>query len=227
MKKSVDFDKFTDSYNQLLSESTNFFAPNENYFARYKIDIVKRHYRYTARQVLEYGCGIGRNISFLKSAFSGAVIHGSDISEVSLDVARKLNPDIYFFNENNFDKQDFEYDLIFVAGVFHHIPPEDRDLAISGLRRRMRKGGEMFIFEHNPFNPVTRRIVDRCPYDDDAILLRPMELKSRLCNSGLEVIDQSYCLFIPPKLKLMLSLENYLRWFPLGGQYWIHARRTV
>lgn len=226
MKKSVDFDNFAIDYNRLLKESTNFFSPSEEYFARYKVDLVKGQYRQFPTHVLEYGCGIGRNIPFLESAFSHAVIHGSDISEASLDVARRLNPEVYFFNENDLKEQDREYDLIFVAGVFHHIPPDSRDSAILGLRRRLKNDGKIFIFEHNPFNPVTRRIVDRCPYDEDAVLLRPSELKRRLRNGGLKIVDQAYCLFIPPELKFMLPLEKYLSWLPLGGQYWICAGRT-
>jgi SAM-dependent methyltransferase len=225
MKKSVDFDQFTDNYNQLLNESTNFFSPSEEYFAQYKVDIVKKIHTFETKSILEYGCGIGRNISFLANAFPGSTIHGSDISEASLDVARKINPEVYFFNENDESIKDNKYDLIFVAGVFHHIPPEIRDFAVSGLYRRLKENGNIFIFEHNPFNPVTRRIVDKCPYDEDAILLKPSELKTRLQKGGLQVVDQSYCLFIPPKLDFLLPIENYLQWLPLGGQYWTHARR--
>jgi len=225
MKNSVDFDKFTKNYNQLLNDSTNFFSPSEEYFAQYKVDIVKKKNTFETQSILEYGCGIGRNISFLASAFPGSSIHGSDISEASLEVARKINPEVYFFNENDLSTTDNVYDLIFVAGVFHHIPTESRKSAIKMLYRRLKTNGNIFIFEHNPFNPVTRRIVDKCPYDEDAILLKPLELKKYLQQGGLKLIDQSYCLFIPPKLSFLLFIEDYLQWLPLGGQYWTHARR--
>lgn len=225
MKNSVDFDKFTDNYNQLLNDGTNFFSPSEEYFAQYKVNIVKKKNTFEAKSILEYGCGIGRNISFLANAFPGSTIHGSDISEASLDVARKINPEVYFFNENNESIKDNQYELIFVAGVFHHIPLEIRASAVINLCRRLKTNGNIYIFEHNPFNPVTRRIVDKCPYDADAILLKPAELKTLLQEGGLKVIDQSYCLFIPPKLNFLLPIEDYLQWLPLGGQYWTHARR--
>ena len=32
--------------------------------------------------------------------------------------------------------------------------------------------GNIFITEHNPYNPVTRKIVSECAYDKDAILLK-------------------------------------------------------
>lgn len=226
MKKNVNFDEYTDNYNQLLSESTNFFSPNEKYFARYKVDVVKNYINLPSQsKILEYGCGIGRNISFLATSFPHSIIHGSDISEVGLEYARKLNPNVYFFNENDKSIPSVQYDLIFVAGVFHHIAPEMRNYVIDAIYKRLKPGGDIFIFEHNPFNPITKRIVDRCPYDEDAILLRPSELRSRFTNARFEIIKQSYCLFIPPSLVFMLPLEKYLQWLPLGGQYWTHARR--
>jgi SAM-dependent methyltransferase len=226
MKKSVNFDEFTDNYNQLLNNSTKFFSSSEQYFAQYKVDEVRRSLTSLPSSILEYGCGIGRNIHYLKTAYPDAILEGSDISEASLELARKLNPSINFFNEENgFDKAK-TYDLIFIAGVFHHIPPLLRDSVISNLKERLSSTGSLFIFEHNPFNPITRNIVDKCPYDEDAILLKPSEMKSRLSNAKFEIVETKFCLFIPPKLKSLIFLERYLSWLPLGGQYWVHARQS-
>lgn len=225
-KQKVDFDEYTDKYNQLLREGTGFFSESEAYFAKYKIDILRREIPGSPRRVLEYGCGIGRNIPFLKDAFPGAEISGSDISDASLKIARAENPDINFY----IDKADFyvdePYDVIFVAGVFHHIPVVERAAVMSALYQRLRSGGVIVIFEHNPFNPVTRRIVNNCPYDRDAVLLRPSELKLRLVNALFSVQGGAYCLFVPPSLPLLLPLENILGWLPLGGQYWVKAIRA-
>jgi SAM-dependent methyltransferase len=227
MKQKVDFDDYVEDYNLLLNESTNFFSPSDEYFARYKVDVVKNSYLNSPVKVLEYGCGIGRNIPFLRDAFPDSEIHGSDISPASLELAGKLNPGINFFNENDLTNTGLKYDLIFIAGVFHHIPLSMRDDVIGSLKQRLSKEGSMFIFEHNPFNPVTRRIVDRCPYDEDAILLRPAELRKRLHAGGFDFVRQAYCLFVPPKLQSALFLEAYLGWLPLGGQYWTHARHVA
>jgi len=224
MKKPVNFDEFTENYNLLLNDSTKFFSSSEQYFAQYKVDEVKRNLASTPATILEYGCGIGRNIDYLKAAYPDALIEGSDISEASLELARQLNPGINFFNEENNSDQSKTYDLIFIAGVFHHIPPLMRDNIISNLKQRLSSVGSIFIFEHNPYNPVTKNIVDNCPYDEDAILLKPTELKSRLKNASFTIINTGYCLFVPPRLKFLIFLERYLGWLPLGGQYWVHAR---
>jgi SAM-dependent methyltransferase len=88
MTNKVDFDNYTDNYNQLLNESTSFFSSSDEYFAKYKIDLVRKQTRISPKRILEYGCGIGRNIAFLKQEFPDALIFGSDISNASLEIAR-------------------------------------------------------------------------------------------------------------------------------------------
>jgi SAM-dependent methyltransferase len=227
MAAPVDFDDYTDDYNRLLKEKTQFFSSSEVYFAQYKVDIVRQRVTRPVKRVLEFGCGIGRNIPFLQKAFPGAAIVGSDISQASLETARTDNPDVEFLHDDGSARDMGQFDVIFVAGVFHHIPPAQRDMVSATIRQRLAPGGTLFVFEHNPYNPVTRRIVSTCPYDADAVLLKPAELKRRLRGAGLAVDRQEYCLFIPPSLPALLPLERKLGWLPLGGQYWVQATRTA
>lgn len=226
-KPKVDFDNYTENYNVLLREGTNFFSASETYFAKYKVDILRREVPGTAKRLLEYGCGIGRNIPFLRAAFPGATIAGSDIAAASLEIARKENPGVEFFVEQADNDVADPYDVIFIAGVFHHIPVKDRAAVMKTLFRRLSPGGTVVVFEHNPFNPVTRKIVNDCPYDSDAVLLRPSELKTLLINAGLPVRKTAYCLFVPPSLSVLLPLEARIGWLPLGGQYWVKAMRSA
>lgn len=226
-KPKVDFDQYTQNYNELLREGTKFFSKNEAYFAEYKVKIARREFSSEPKHVLEYGCGIGRNIPYLRAAFPGATISGSDISAASLEIARQENPGIDFFMENPDVVGSTLYDLIFVAGVFHHIPVEQRLQAMASLHKRLAPGGAVIVFEHNPFNPVTRRIVNDCPFDLDAVLLRPAELKKLYAAAGLHVEGHAYCLFVPPSLSFLLPLEEKLAKLPLGGQYWVKAVRAL
>ena len=97
MTKKVDFDDYIQNYNQLLKEGTRFFSDNEEYFARYKIDLIRKQIDRPIKTILEYGCGIGRNIPFLQQAFPKVIISGSDIASASLELARQDNPGIDFF----------------------------------------------------------------------------------------------------------------------------------
>lgn len=222
----IDFDDYSANYDELLHESTKLYAEDSEYFARYKVDLIKDAVRHPIGRVLEYGCGTGRNIAYLQAAFPDAEIVGTDVSAASLDIARAAHPKSPFEVER--EGLDIgAFDLIFVASVFHHISLPERPTVMRTLARRLAPGGSIDIFEHNPFNPVTRRIVSTCPFDADAVLLKPAELRALFCGAGLELKRQSYCLFVPPKLSWLLPLEKLLGWLPLGGQYWVSAGQAL
>lgn len=221
--EKVDFDDYSDRYDELLHESTKLYAEDSEYFARYKVELVRDRARTPVRRVLEYGCGTGRNIAYLQAAFPEARIVGTDVSAESLRMASAQNPKAEFEVESaGLDIGSF--DLIFVASVFHHIPVGERAQAMQALAARLAPGGSIDVFEHNPFNPVTRKIVNDCPFDADAVLLKPAELRGLFKQAGIRLERVSYCLFVPPRLSWLIPLENYLRWLPLGGQYWIRGK---
>jgi SAM-dependent methyltransferase len=223
---NVDFDAFADKYDELLREQTGFFTADESYFARYKVDIAREQAHDEPRRVLEFGCGTGRNIAFLRTAFPNAVVMGSDVSARSLDVARKANPGVVFWHESRDEGEREAFDLIFIAGVFHHVPPAERAAVAQRVASRLTPDGVAIVFEHNPYNPLTRRIVSQCPYDEGVVLLTAGELRGHLSRSGLRLGAWGYALFFPPAWRRMLPLERRLRRVPLGGQYWVTAVRA-
>jgi hypothetical protein len=84
--------------------------------------------------------------------------------------------------------------------------------------------GTLFLFEHNPWNPFTRRIVRDCPFDDDACLLSPIAARSLLSAAGF-VCSIRYIHFFPHTLRHLLRLERCLRRVPLGAQYYCFAHK--
>lgn len=224
VQPKVDFDDYSADYDELLRESTKLYAKDTEYFAKYKIKLVQQGLHLPIRRVLEYGCGTGRNIGFLQSAFPEAEIVGTDISAASLQVAKRGNPGARFEVEAE-DLDLGRFDLIFVASVFHHIPVDARPHVMRTLAQRLNPGGYLDVFEHNPFNPVTRRIVADCPFDADAVLLKPAELRGLYKGAGLAIEGLTFCVFVPPKLSALLPLERLLGWLPLGGQYWVRGGR--
>ncbi len=45
-------------------------------------------------------------------------------------------------------------------------------------------------------------------------------------NAHLEIDESSYCLFFPQQLSALRPFEKYLRWLPIGGQYFVCAGRS-
>jgi SAM-dependent methyltransferase len=82
---------------------------------------------------------------------------------------------------------DSKFDLVIVSCVFHHIPPQDRQMAIRHCCSRLKEGGRFIIFEHNPINPVMRHLVKNCPFDVDAVLLSMRRTIDRMRNVHLKV----------------------------------------
>lgn len=104
----------------------------------------------------------------------------------------------------------------------HHVAPQLRADLLRRLEALLGSGGRLCIFEHNPFNPITQRLVSACSFDKEATLLRSSEIcKFIQANTGLRVTERGYTLFFPNFLKFLRPLERYLEWLPLGGQYYV------
>lgn len=220
-----DFDGHAASYNELLRENTEFFAADDSFFARYKVDLVRRKCPGPINKILEFGCGVGRNIPHLRRSFPEAEITGSDISGESLKLARENNPYANFVMEDGQIRLG-PFDLIFVSCVYHHIPEPERAEITRLLKRRLSDCGNIFIFEHNPYNPVTRRLVSKCLFDARAELLTLNETCRLMREAGLQVAARAYCLFFPPSWPFAAGVEGLLSRLPLGGQYYVQAAKN-
>lgn len=218
--RKVDFDRYADDYDDLLARDTGFFA-NADYFAEYKVALTARLVPRQIARLHEFGCGTGRNLPLLRKHFPSSRIWASDISRRSLELAAVNCRDAILWQEGveSPGAPCDEQDLVFVAGVFHHVAPDQRSSVMDRLASRLGPHGHLVVFEHNPYNPVTRRIVGRCPFDADAILLKPGELQSLGTRAGLTHLRTDYTLFFPRLLDIARAMERYLRRVPLGGQY--------
>ena len=202
----VDFDQYAGQYEEILAAQTNFFDGDSGYFARYKIELAQQ-LAGPVNSVLDFGCGIGRSMPYLREVFPKAEIVGCDPSAESLAIARRENPSCRFASMDELGP-DAKFDLVIASCVFHHIPPQDRQMAIRYCYSRLKEGGQFIIFEHNPINPVTRHLVKNCPFDADAVLLSMRETIERMRNAHLHIDKSSYCLFFPQQLSRFARLRN-------------------
>jgi len=222
--RRVDFDDFAEEYGTIQDTHLRFFGEDMAYFADLKAKTARDLAGPGPRRILEYGCGTGMNIPRIAARFPGAVVAGSDVSEKSLRVAQRMNPEVAFFVAGEKAGAPREpFDLVVAANVLHHVPPPERGGVVAEMRSLLASGGSIMIFEHNPYNPVTRRLVSTCPFDRDAILLTPRETEMLLAAAGFSVRARRYILFFPAFLRALRFLEKPLGFLPLGGQYCIHA----
>lgn len=80
------------------------------------------------------------------------------------------------------------------------------------------------MFEHNPFNPLTRHAVNTCPFDANARLISARQMRRRFHDAGFDVASIRYRIFFPGCLRRLRPLERLLTWCPLGAQYAVVGR---
>ena len=174
--------------------------------------------------LLDYGCGTGEMLKWLKLfGFSGR-LYGADVSPAMLDEAKKCwntfpKPIFSSIGETKTNFADDSFNCIVATCVFHHIEPEKRDDVLLEIKRILVPGGNLIIFEHNPFNPMTRLVVKRAVIDKNVVLLYPKEVLYRYHKALFANCKLEYLMFLPPRMKTLFGLERYLRWCPLGAQY--------
>jgi SAM-dependent methyltransferase len=228
--KAAEFDKFAEEYLAIHALNVRISGEDPEYFARYKIDEARRLWtagRAGPAAVLDFGAGIGNALPHLARAFPGAEITGLDVSEKSLAVAQARFPDVARlvpFDGTRIPLPKASFDLIFSACVFHHIDSSEHVPLLTQLRQLLRPGGQLLIFEHNPINPLTRWVVSRCPFDDNAVLIRAAALRRRLHAAGFMDVKVSYTFFFPRVLAALRPLERLMKGVPLGAQYYTLSR---
>jgi SAM-dependent methyltransferase len=175
-------------------------------------------------RVLDVGCGTGETDRFLATSFGE--LHGVDMSGGLLERARAAVPGAQYmaYDGGRLPYDDSAFDLAFCINVMHHVPPPDWSGFVAEMARVIRPGGIVAVFEHNPLNPLTRRVVSRCSFDEDAVLLRRGRTEGLLADAGLEPAERGYILFLPLAAGWARAVERPLRWVPLGAQYYVAAR---
>lgn len=226
---SEPFDAYAKQYDETLNRGLEITGETKRYFAEHRVRWTAAR-ALTARgsltSVLDFGCGTGESSAILAENVPVARIVGVDSSEASLAIARR---------DHQSDRVSFRslaelprltsFDLVYVNGVFHHIPPSQRHGALANIAGVMAAGGVLALWENNPFNPGTRWVMRRLPFDKDAVLLRPAETRRVLKGGGLDVIETTYHFFFPRALAMLRPAERALRRVPAGGQYVVLARR--
>ena len=229
----AEFDKFATEYRTLHAANIKITGEEPEYFAEYKVmDIAaaleRERAAATRPAVLDFGAGVGYSVPFFRRHLPGASVTCIDVSMKSLELGAAQHGTAARFE--HFDGVSIPFatetfDVALASCVFHHIPHHEHVALLGELYRVLKRDGLLFIFEHNPLNPLTRHAVNTCPFDVNARLILAGTMRSRVHEAGFAAPRIKYRIFFPHQLRTLRPLEQRLTWLPLGAQYCVVARK--
>jgi len=223
------FDVYAADYDGALARGLSVSGEDKSYFARGRIAWLRdclQHMQAPRHTVMDYGCGTGSASEFFFDVLGAHHLIGTDISPKSLEIARQEHSSactqFVLFEQY---QPGSEVDLVYCNGVFHHIPPHERAAAVDYIYRALRPGGVLSFWENNPWNPGTRYVMSRIPFDRDARTLTPPEARRLLRANGFEILRTDFLFIFPRLLSVFRGIEPLLSRLPFGTQYQVLCRR--
>lgn len=225
----AEFDNYSSNYEEALDRGIGVSGENSSYFAEGRLrwlagQLARRGF--TPESVIDFGCGVGNSLPYLREIIQAKRIAGIDISAESIAMAKQR------FVSDGFELGTLteisvagNFDMAFCNGVFHHIPLDQRSDSVNLVYRHLRPGGLFAFFENNPLNPGTRYVMSRIPFDRDAITLMPWNARKLLRSAGFEVLRTDYLFYFPKVLGMFRPFERWLSQLPLGAQYMVLVGR--
>lgn len=217
----VDFDDHCQDYKQTHDRNIRVSGEPHEYFDRYKLKCIQTWVmpQDAPRDVLDFGCGLGTLAALVANAYPHATVEGFDVSQQSILKAKDLASQTGNLTFRCRQDVSRKYDVILAANVFHHIPLDERLSRLLALKDMLKPDGRIVVFEHNPWNPLTRHAVNTCPFDRDVSLISCRGFVRMAEQAGLRVAMHRYIVFFPKCLRLLRGLEPRLGRVCLGAQY--------
>ena len=215
-QKKINFDNYADNYSEHINKSFGSLENNLDYYHIKKSEILKMELGYQPKKILDLGCGVGTMLKLLSKQFPDSIFYAQDESPKSMDYIKKNHPNVNCLSNLNTEEK---FDLIFLSNVIHHVKSSERDDLFKKIHSLLNPEGKLFIFEHNPYNPLTLKLVANCEFDADAELIKKKDLIKICKRNNLKIFKSGYIHFFPSKLGFLFKIENYLKWLFLGAQY--------
>lgn len=226
----MDFDRYSPRYSGHVNQALAFSGTEQEFYLRAKAEQIRRlvdEHLASIREpaLLDVGCGVGLIHAMLRERYPSLI--GVDVASASLAEAQRRQPGGCFAR---YDGRSLPFDhgafhLTYAVNVLHHVAPPSWPAFAAELARVTRPGGLVVVFEHNPWNPLTRIVVNRCEFDEHAVLLGQRKLRALLEGSGLAECDHRHILFFPWAGGPWAAFERALGWLPLGAQHLVAARK--
>jgi SAM-dependent methyltransferase len=228
--KQVSFDDYIDNYKSEVQNAVGFIGQEVDFFLEMKADelikIAERNFADAGKiKVLDIGSGIGLVDRLIKHRITD--LHGVDIEDGVVEKAIVNNPDVHYqkYDGEHLPFESNTFDMAFAINVMHHVPPALWENFSKEMYRVLKPGGIGAVFEHNPYNPLTRKVVRDCEFDRDAVLLKHKKIKELFVNASFKISDTAYIIFFPFKGKIFRKIESVIKWFPLGAQQYVTGKK--
>jgi SAM-dependent methyltransferase len=222
------FDQYAVSYDETVNRSLGFLGAKVDYFTKVKadyiVDLLKGHFGDArALSLLDIGCGVGNFHALLRGEVG--TLSGVDLSADCLDQAARRNAGIDYrqYDGSRLPFADDSFDVALTVCVIHHVPPAQWDGFAAEMKRVVKPGGLAMVFEHNPLNPLTRRVVSNCEFDADAVLLGQGQVRGLLGRAGFDDIRSRAILSVPSVGPISRRLDLQLGRLALGAQYFVRG----
>jgi SAM-dependent methyltransferase len=226
-----DFDAYHDGYREAVEQSIDFAGTGLDFFTRAKTrELLELALRRVGNPnqlaFLDVGCGPGETDRFLKGRIGS--LTGVDVAPGFVERARERNRWAEYRCSRPGEPipcQAETFDVSFAISVFHHVAPRERLALVAEMARVTKPGGLVAVFEHNPRNPLTRRAVARCEFDEDAELLARGTVATLMRQARLEAVESSFIIYFTRQSARLRVLERRLRRVPFGAQYVVSGLR--
>lgn len=226
MDDKSEFDAYRTSYKDTVNQSISFSGLDVDFFTKVKavrlLDLLGEKVGNPRNlSILDVGCGIGTYHPLLGADIGK--ITGIDPSLECVMEGQSKNPNVDYrhYDGNHMPFPNHTFDASFAICVMHHVPPQQWPTFSREMVRVTRPGGLVVVFEHNPYNPLTRRAVNTCQFDADAVLLTKSQTARHFQSAGLKDIEGRYILTIPALSKFPRKIDDVFGRIPLGAQYFV------
>ncbi len=225
----AEFDTYGGNYDEKVNAAIGFSGLKVDFFVRAKVvylceALAEDLGDLRGADILDVGCGIGNYHPHLPESLGS--ISAVDVSSSCIDVARARNPGVAYqtYDGRRLPYRDASFDAAYTICVMHHVPPDNWESFTREMRRVVRPGGLTAIFEHNPFNPLTRRAVSTCEFDANAVLLPARSTRLLLRDAGFRDVRSRHILTLPAAGGLLHKVDRLFSRVPLGAQYYAVGR---
>ena len=185
-----------DYYDQHSSEKLNHYIYG-NPRIDAAIDLLLTHVPPDARQALDIGCAVGETTSRISKTFPYLQVRGTDLSETSIQIAKKL-----FASEKvSFECCDIEslepdpkYDVITLIDVYEHIHKEARRKTHAILNSLLSEKGVLIATTPSELNQISMHTQEQHrlqPIDEPVTLKDAMQLAQDIDGTLLEYSHKS------------------------------------